>query len=120
MKHLFLILFIFFGLQVNSQGLQSEPNLDKKKKNILLISEASTYTIALVGLNQLWYADYPSQSFRFKNDNSNWLQMDKMGHTAVSYYSGVAGIKAYQWAGFSREKAIWVWWYDRFIFFNHY
>ena len=107
MKHLFLILFIFFGLQVNSQGLQSEPNLDKKKKNILLISEASTYTIAVVGLNQLWYADYPRQSFRFKNDNSNWLQMDKMGHTAVSYYSGVAGIKAYQWAGFSRKKAIW-------------
>jgi len=107
MKYLFLILFIFFGLQVNSQGLQSEPNLDKKKKNILLISEASTYTIALVGLNQLWYADYPRQSFRFKNDNSNWLQMDKMGHTAVSYYSGVAGIKAYQWAGFSRKKAIW-------------
>jgi len=107
MKHLFLILFIFFSLQVNSQGLHSEPNLDKKKKNILLISEASIYTIALVGLNQLWYADYPRQSFRFKNDNSNWLQMDKMGHTAVSYYSGVAGIKAYQWAGFSRKKAIW-------------
>jgi hypothetical protein len=107
MKHLFLILFIFFGLQVNSQGLHSEPTLDKKKRNILLISEASIYTIALVGLNQLWYADYPRQSFRFKNDNSNWLQMDKMGHTAVSYYSGVAGIKAYQWAGFSRKKAIW-------------
>jgi hypothetical protein len=107
MKHLFLILFIFFGLQVNSQGLQSEPNLNKKKKNILLISEASIYTITLVGLNQLWYADYPKSSFHFINDNSNWLQMDKMGHTTVSYYSGVAGIKAYQWAGFSRKKAIW-------------
>ena len=81
--------------------------LDKQKRNILLISEASVYTIALVGLNQLWYADYPKSNFHFINDNGEWLQMDKMGHMTTSYYSGVAGIKAYQWTGMSRKKAIW-------------
>jgi hypothetical protein len=33
--------------------------------------------------------------------------MDKLGHMSSSYYTGVAGIKAYEWAGFSRKKAIW-------------
>ena len=33
--------------------------------------------------------------------------MDKLGHVASSYYTGVVGIKAYEWAGFSRKKAIW-------------
>jgi uncharacterized protein YfiM (DUF2279 family) len=81
--------------------------LNNKRKNILLISEASIYTLSLVGLNQLWYADYPISSFHFINDNGEWLQMDKIGHLAVSYYTGVAGIKAYKWAGFSRKKSIW-------------
>ena len=61
----------------------------------------------MVGLNQLWYANYPRSSFHFINDNQEWLQMDKIGHMSASYYTGVAGIKAYEWAGFTRNKAIW-------------
>jgi len=118
-KHFFLILFSFFVCissaqdwttpAFNKHGWDVEiPNsVDKKKRNILLISEATVYTVALVGLNQLWYADYPKSSFHFINDNEEWLQMDKLGHMTTSYYSGVAGIKAYEWAGFSRKKAIW-------------
>ena len=91
----------------NSWKMDMPSELDKQKRNILLISEASAYTIALVGLNQLWYADYPKSDFHFINDNEEWLQMDKLGHLSSSYYTGVAGIKAYEWAGFSRKKAIW-------------
>jgi hypothetical protein len=87
--------------------VEQEFTLNKKRRNILLISEASAYTIALVGLNQLWYAAYDKSDFHFINDNGEWLQMDKMGHMTASYYTGVAGIKAYQWAGFSRKDAIW-------------
>ena len=119
MKHFFLILFSFVICissaqdwktpAFNKHGWDVEiPNsVDKKKRNILLISEATVYTVALVGLNQLWYADYPKSSFHFINDNGEWLQMDKLGHMTTSYYSGVAGIKAYEWAGFSRKKVIW-------------
>ncbi len=103
MKQLFLILFSCIFLTTNAQDF----TLNKKRRNILLISEASAYTVALVGLNQLWYAGYPRSSFHFINDNGEWLQMDKMGHMTASYYTGVAGIKAYQWAGFSRKNAIW-------------
>jgi len=82
-------------------------SVDKKKRNILLLSEATIYTVALVGLNQLWYADYPKSSFHFINDNGEWLQMDKLGHMTASYYCGVAGIKAYEWTGMKRKNAIW-------------
>jgi len=91
----------------NGWEMDIPSELDKQKRNILLISEAATYTVALVGLNQLWYAGYPKSDFHFINDNGEWLQMDKLGHMSSSYYTGVAGIKAYEWAGFSRKKAIW-------------
>ena len=65
MKQLFLILFSCIFLTTNAQDF----TLNKKRRNILLISEASAYTVALVGLNQLWYAGYPRSSFHFINDN---------------------------------------------------
>jgi len=119
MKQLFLILFclIFFTLSAqdwtvstynkNAWDIDIASTVDKKKRNILLISEAAIYTGALVTLNQLWYDDYARSSFHFINDNTEWLQMDKLGHMTVSYYWGVAGIKAYEWAGIKRKNAIW-------------
>ena len=119
MKQLFLILFCFIFIASSAQDLKTPTyqnngldtdlpsTVDKKKRNILLISEAATYTVVLVGLNQLWYADYPKSSFHFINDNGEWLQMDKLGHMTTSYYSGVAGIKAYEWTGMKRKNAIW-------------
>ena len=119
MKQLFLILFCFIFITSSAQDWKSPTNqkngwdmdlpstVDKKKRNILLISEAAIYTGALVALNQLWYADYPKSSFHFINDNGEWLQMDKLGHMTTSYYSGVVGIKAYNWTGMKRKNAIW-------------
>ena len=119
MKLLFLFLFIFVFLKSQGQEWDTpiftdsdweidEPYiLNKKRRNILLLSEASTYSIALLGLNQLWYTDYSRSKFHFINDNKEWMQIDKIGHMSSSYYTGVVGIKAYKWAGFSRKKAIW-------------
>ena len=119
MKQLFLILFCSIFITISAQNWKTPTNhkngwamdlpstLDKKKRSILLISEAAIYTGSLVTLNQLWYADYPRSSFHFINDNREWLQMDKFGHMTVSYYWGVAGIKAYEWAGMKRKNSIW-------------
>ena len=117
MKLLFLILFFLIFITSSAQNWKIHTNqkkdldspivVDKKKRKILLISEAAIYSGALVSLNQLWYSDYPRSSFHFINDNAEWLQMDKLGHMTVSYYWGVAGINAYEWAGMKRENAIW-------------
>ncbi len=117
MKQLFLILFFLISIIISAQdwkiptyqrnGWDIPSVVDKKKRNILLISEATTYSVALAGLNQLWYSDYPKSAFHFINDNDEWLQMDKIGHITTSYYTGIAGIKAYEWTGMSRKNAIW-------------
>lgn len=119
MRIFLLTFFILSFFQLYSQDWQVlEPKksnweiegfdpLFKKKRNILLITEASIYTTALVGLNELWYSDYPRSSFHFINDNAEWLQMDKVGHMMTSYHSGLLGMQAYQWAGFSKSQSIW-------------
>ena len=119
MRFIFLIFYLCSYLNLQAQDSQfSQDSLHflklrkshdflKNKKNILLISEVAAYTTALVGLNHLWYAGYPRSEFHFINDNCEWLQIDKVGHMTASYYTGVVGIKAYEWAGFNRNKAIW-------------
>jgi uncharacterized protein YfiM (DUF2279 family) len=80
--------------------------LNSKRKNAVFISEAAVSTAALVGLNQLWYADYPKSGFHFINDNQEWLQMDKVGHFYSSYHLGRLGSEMLQWSGVSPKKQL--------------
>ena len=102
-------MFIAFALNAQDSSYidNSDYHLDIRKRNVLLISEASAYTISLVLLNQLWYSEYPRSRFHFINDNLEWMQMDKLGHMSTSYYSGVVGIEAYKWTGMNKKNAIW-------------
>lgn len=70
-------------------------------------TESALYAGSLIGLNELWYKDFPRSSFHFFNDNSEWLQMDKAGHLVTSYYMGRIGINWMKWTGVERRKAIW-------------
>lgn len=104
-----LICIVFFSNFLFSQTDSTLliANKDHKLRNIIIF-EASTYSLAILGFNELWYKNYEKSRFHFINDNASWLQMDKMGHFATSYYSGVVGIKAYKWTGLRSNKAIWV------------
>ena len=124
MKNYLVFFFSFYFLSLGAQDwkvlshdlpdiinsgwdIDQSSNINNDRRNILLISQATIYTVSLVGLNKLWYANYPKSNFHFINDNHEWLQMDKVGHLTTSYYIGVAGIKAYKWTGMKRKKAIW-------------
>ncbi len=72
----------------------------------MYISEISAGTLTLIGLNQLWYADYPRTSFHVVNDNNQWLQMDKIGHMMTSYYVGKVGMEMLDWAGESKNNQL--------------
>ena len=104
---IFVFLFFSFTLQAQIKLNELPQNFSQRKKNLLIV-ESSSYSLALVGLNQLWYKGYEKSSFHFINDNNSWLQMDKFGHLTTSYFVGVLGIKTYQWAGFSRKQSIWI------------
>lgn len=85
------------------------PSRDINKNRIvtLVSSETALYGGLTLGLNSLWYKGYQQSSFHFFNDGREWLQMDKMGHIATSYYFGRLGMSMMNWAGMERKKAIW-------------
>ena len=105
---IFLIVFILFffeGIGQNSFWQKSD-SLDLKKRRTLYIGEGVSYAVSMVGLNQLWYANYPKSNFHTINDNGEWLQMDKMGHALTSYYVGKMGMELIAWTGDSKKNQL--------------
>lgn len=86
--------------------LKPSDTLNKKRLKTLVISEAAIGTAALIGLNQIWYADYPRSDFHFINDNAEWLQMDKAGHVFSTYHLAGFGANALKWSGASRKSQL--------------
>ncbi|HEY5367784.1 MAG TPA: DUF2279 domain-containing protein [Hanamia sp.] len=80
------------------------------KSRVRLVTTANivVFGSALIGLNELWYANYPRSSFHFFNDNDEWLQMDKVGHAYSTYTESRAAMEMWRWAGLSRKKSIWI------------
>ncbi len=112
LKH-YTILVLFFiystvGYSQNNPTSFFKPSdsLNKKRLNGVIISETVLASSALVGLNQLWYADYPKSDFHFINDNDEWLQMDKAGHVFSAYHLGSYGANALKWSGSSRKSQL--------------
>jgi len=81
-------------------------SLNKKRQNSVFITEAVLASGAFIGLNQLWYADYPKSDFHFINDNAQWMQMDKVGHLYSSYQIGRLGAEALNWTGANQNKQL--------------
>ena len=110
LKRYLFLLFLIFSLisysQVKTSFFQSSDTLNKSRRNTIYITEATVAGVALVGLNQLWYADYPRSEFHFYNDNDAWNQMDKFGHAFSSYYIGKMGMDALAWAGESKKNQL--------------
>ncbi len=92
--------------QSNITFWQKSDTLNTKRRNAVYITEAAAASVALIGLNQLWYADFEQSSFHTVNDNSEWLQMDKAGHIISSYYIGKMGMNALSWAGESKKNQL--------------
>ncbi|WPR71558.1 DUF2279 domain-containing protein [Flavobacterium sp. NG2] len=86
--------------------LKPADTLNASRKKTVILSETIIGTSALIGLNQLWYAAYPRSKFHFINDNKEWLQMDKLGHSYSSYHLGRFGAELLQWSGASKKDQI--------------
>ena len=98
----FILILICLGITYLSNA---KDTLDlKKRKNIIIASNSVAYSSLMIGLNELWYKDYPKSGFHFFNDNKQWLQMDKVGHMYSCYYEGLAGIEMMKWAGYNQKE----------------
>lgn len=65
---------------------------------------AGTY----IALNKAWYADYPKEHFHFFNDNGEWNQMDKAGHTWTAYQIARLSTEAWEWTGLKDKTSVWL------------
>lgn len=105
---LFIITFFSDGVAQNQfqDFLTPSDTLNIPRRNTVVISETVALGGALVGLNQLWYKDYEKSDFHFKNDNSDWLQMDKAGHAFSAYHMGRFGAELLEWSGASKKSQL--------------
>jgi len=97
---------VFINAQQPSTFWKKSDTLHKQRRNAVYIIEASAAALTLVGINQLWYANFDHSSFHTINDSKDWLQMDKFGHVLSAYYVGKMGMNALDWAGESKKNQL--------------
>jgi hypothetical protein len=101
---------LWFHLGFGQNGLdgflKQSDTLNTSRRNAVIVTEVIVASAALVGLNQLWYADYPRSSFHFINDNAEWLQVDKAGHLYSSYHLSRLGAEMLDWSGASQKERL--------------
>lgn len=110
-KRHFAVLFVLFSVALYSQAgvekfLTPSDTLNSERRNTVYIAESVVLGGTLIGLNQLWYKDYPKSSFHFINDNDDWLQMDKTGHLFSTYHLGRFGAESLAWSGADKRQQL--------------
>jgi len=103
---IFLLAFLSGSAQQKTSFFQRLDTLNIKRRNAIFIAEGVGATTAIIGLNQLWYANYPRSGFHFYNDNGSWNQMDKFGHAYSSYFIGKVGMDLLAWSGASKKNQL--------------
>lgn len=104
----FMLLFsVLCQAQSNFENfLIPSDSLNITRKSGVYIGESVALGTTLVGLNQIWYKDYPQTNFHFINDNKQWLQLDKIGHVYSSYHLGRVGAELLSWSGASKKEQL--------------
>lgn len=101
MKKSLIFVLLFVGLLGHGQDSLV---VQKRVKN-LLIGSSAAYAVTMVGLSSLWYSNTNRTSFHFFNDNAQWQQIDKVGHSYTAYQVSSLGYEMYRWAGLPKKKS---------------
>ena len=105
-----VLLVLFFSFNCIGQNnvqtfLTPSDTLNIPRIKAVTIASTAAVTASFVGLGYAWYSDYDKSSFHFVNDNSHWLQMDKVGHLYSGYHLSRAGAELLRWSGMESEKS---------------
>ncbi|PKP21137.1 MAG: DUF2279 domain-containing protein [Bacteroidetes bacterium HGW-Bacteroidetes-21] len=85
---------------------QSDSLSYKRQKAIFFTTAGVTYAGSLSALSYTWYSKYDKAGFHWFNDNKEWLQMDKCGHSFSAYQLSSALFRGFEYAGYSRKNAL--------------
>jgi hypothetical protein len=100
--------FIIALFLITNQFLFASDSLSvfKKRKLTLGISSLALTSASLTYFNEVWYKEYKTKSLHQFNDNKEWFQLDKCGHTFATYQTGRLMMDAMNWAGYSKKKQL--------------
>lgn len=107
-KKALAVFFLLFLLQFSAQTDTLPKRNSVLKKYILLGSSTALTTGSIFYLNEAWYQQYNTGKFHFFNDNAEWLQMDKVGHTFTTYQTARLMMNAFNWAGFNQKQKLFI------------
>jgi len=98
------LVFSFFS--VKAQDSLSAHPVSSKKVWLVAGANVAFWTGSFIALDKTWYANYPRSSFHFFNDNDEWEQMDKFGHTWTAYQISRLSGEMWKWTGLSDKTSI--------------
>ncbi len=105
MKRWITILLSLLFIYQSSIAQSDSSGINKKRLNTVLITGGVIYTGSLIALSQAWYKDQGMGKFHFFNDNSQWNQVDKVGHAYTAYHISRVGTQTLKWANVPEGKA---------------
>lgn len=100
-----LFTILFSTLITELKASNDSTAVNKKRLHVVYGSQATTYTVGIIGMNELWYKNSPQRSFHWFNDNNQWLQVDKIGHGYSTFQLTRINYGAFKWAGLSTKNA---------------
>ena len=96
------------GRQVTKPSNQLTKHQINNRVKIIAGTNLIGYGTAMIGLYAAWYKNYPQTHFHTFNDNSEWKQIDKIGHAYSAYAESKASMELWRWTGIDRKKRIWL------------
>lgn len=95
-----------FAQQTKDSFLRPSDTIINSRKTTLLVGATAFTSGAFFVLNKLYYKNLTRSDFQFKDDNAEWLQMDKAGLLFTAYQITNSGATALQWSGMGKKKQL--------------
>lgn len=93
------------GTKEISSGYKDDTLSPRSKKLLVAGANLGLWTGSYIMLDKAWYQHYEREKFHFFNDNAEWNQMDKLGHTWTTYQVSRVAHEWWKWTGMSDTKS---------------
>ncbi len=85
--------------------LQPSPINNNARFSGVLVGTSIIYAVSMSLLYKTWYKKFSKTRFHFFNDNAEWFQMDKLGHSATAYNVAYGCYNLFRWSGKNNVQA---------------
>ena len=108
-KNLGISFLLCLSMQLNAQKSfwERADSFNSKRFYTAAIAGGAIYVGTVIGLNEIWYSQYPRESFHLFDDSGEWLGVDKAGHLTSIYAEARYLYNGAKWTGLKENTAIW-------------